>query len=156
VILKEWKCSIHGSFEGSHPICPSLGCESDDVQREFRTPVSIKSEITKYTDAGLQKTADVYGLSDMRNTDGSSVRSNVPIENQAVWGDSHGVQFESMMQKAQAPIVIKTKAGKELVAHNSGMVATSQATGNFGGRVVPPAEITVARSDAQDVQKVKS
>ena len=156
VIIKEWKCALHGSFEGSHPICPHFGCESDDVEREFKTPISIKSDLTKFTDAGLQKTADVYGLSDMRNTDGSSVRSNIPIEQQAVWGNANGVQFESMMAKAQQDIVIKRENKPDLIAHNSGMVATSQATGNFGGRVVPPAEITVAKSDPQDVQKVKS
>lgn len=152
MIIKEWKCTSHGPFEGTHPICPAMGCESSDVVREFRTPPSFNSGLAKATDASLNNISQSYGLSDMSNKNGKSVKENAMASNPhaAIWGrDALGSQFESMIQQGQAPVSVQTKDGRTLTAENNGFKAACETAG-LNKRSLPPASIIATKSDAKD------
>lgn len=154
MIIKEFKCPIHGSFEGSHPICPAFGCESEGVEREFKTPPSINTGMVAMRDASLRRTAEVYGFSDMSNKDGSSVASNQQSGREAIWGaEGIGEQgYSKMLAQAATPITVKGKTDK-----NRGMQLASELTGTFGGTTVPVAgEYTVHAKDKRGIQKLKN
>lgn len=88
MIIKEWFCSEHGDFEGSHAICPALGCESAEVIRVFHTAPGMKSDNTKRFDDGVRRSAELYQQSDYRSAKaGESSKAN----NQAasvLWGSN--------------------------------------------------------------------
>lgn len=150
MIIKEWKCPLHGSFDGSHAICPAYGCDSDGVEREYRTAPGIKSDSTKLTDAGFRRTADVYGLSDMNNKDGQAVAGHEG--SQAIWGADKLPSYGNMLEQAKAPLTVNGKTDK-----NRGMQLASELTGTFGGHVVPVAgEITVHKGDKRGIKTVKN
>jgi hypothetical protein len=64
--LFDWQCALHGLFEGSHPICPRLGCESAEVTKVWIKPPGVLSVKTKFQDKSLRDIAQTYGLSDLR------------------------------------------------------------------------------------------
>lgn len=87
MILKEWFCSEHGDFEGTHAVCPAMGCESAEVIRVFRTAPAFKSDTTKRTDAGLRKTAEGLGLSNLHSAkEGEHARPRGQGD-ELLWGD---------------------------------------------------------------------
>jgi hypothetical protein len=73
--ILELKCAAHGEFESTEFACPH-GCPKRFVVQEFRTPNAIHDGVTANTDRTLRGLADSVGLTDMRNTDGTSVMSN--------------------------------------------------------------------------------
>jgi hypothetical protein len=149
MILKEWKCPVHGSFEGSHPICPAMGCDSENVEREYLTAPGFKSDTTKLTDSGFRRTAEVYGLSDMNNKDGQPVAGS---GGQALWGSDNISNYVQMLEQAKTPMTVNGKTD-----NNRGMQAAAEGTRNFGGHIVPPAgEITVHKGDKRGVTTLKN
>lgn len=74
-VIKEWKCAGHGSFEGPEGICP-YGCPPRFVVQEFLTAPAVHDGVTAYTDKTLRGLAESVGLTDMKNSDGTSVMSN--------------------------------------------------------------------------------
>ena len=65
-VIKEFKCAKHGDFEGTHPICPHLGCASENVVRDFRTPVGVSQGRYARFDRGLRNTSERMGIGDFR------------------------------------------------------------------------------------------
>lgn len=154
MIIKEFCCIHHGYFEGSHPICPKLGCESEYVDRVFLTPPGIKSARTKNTDAGLQQIADDYHLTDMSNRGGESVMSQQDRNpHTPIWGKQGVKNFDSMLQQASTPTVVRDSQGREHVADHMGMRAAAKAFG-VDQRVLPPAERTYLKNDTEDRMRV--
>jgi len=138
MIIKEWKCAEHGSFEGSFPICPAMGCESTEVAREFKTAPGLTSDTTKFTDKGFDSLASSYGLSDMSNKDGKAVKGGQVNPSAAIWGrESVGSQFDSMLEQGSKPYVAKTKDGRELSVDSNGLRLAAKATG-FDKKPLPP------------------
>lgn len=81
--LHDWQCPVHGDFEGSHPICPALGCLSEDVIKVYRKAPSIGTARTRRVDRTLRGLAEAHGLSDMSNRDGQSVAGS---SDRMLWG----------------------------------------------------------------------
>lgn len=118
-ILKEWCCLEHGPFDGSHAICPSFGCDSRAVKQEFRTPVGIKSNLTKRTDEGIRKSSDMYRINDFRSARegeasfGGDKGKELGME--VLWGKDvekkMGHSFAALSGQAQKPLVVPKRDG---------------------------------------------
>lgn len=159
-VLKEWKCAEHGSFDGTHPICPSPGCFSENVEREFRTPPSIGTGKLKAFDAGIRRTAEGLGIRNFRTAyregdvsfAGRSVDNTTPIGKELLWGrDVERVMGAPMAQQiaaAQAPLTVPNKdpAKDPYLRVNSGMRSAATTIG-LTQRALPPAEITGSLTD---------
>ncbi|HUP07665.1 MAG TPA: hypothetical protein VMU47_10970 [Caldimonas sp.] len=77
MILNDYKCPKHGEFEGSHPICPAMGCDSEGVVKIFKKAPGVKSDSTKRFDEGLKKSADMYRQTDWKSAkDGESAKAH--------------------------------------------------------------------------------
>lgn len=61
-VIKEFLCFAHGPFEAREPVCPS-GCTL--VEREFRTPVGLRTRASIGVDKTLDTIARDYKLSDI-------------------------------------------------------------------------------------------
>ena len=86
MMLNDFECKKHGIFEGSHPICPAMGCDSSAVKRVFVKAPAVKSDMTKRTDAGMRKSAEMYGQSDWKSAkEGESAKAN-NRSNEVKWG----------------------------------------------------------------------
>lgn len=88
-VLKEFKCLMHGSFEGYEPVC-SHGCTT--VVREFLTAPGYKSAKTKISDTALNRMAARYGLTDMSASKTGSVAGD-RIAKQKGFGQIGGHDF---------------------------------------------------------------
>ena len=84
-IMKEYRCFAHGSFDAEGPTCPH-GCTTV-VEREFRTPIAIKSSRTRNIDATLAALAKEFGYSDLSNASGSVAGGARKPDFRPVWGD---------------------------------------------------------------------
>lgn len=152
-VIKEWKCAAHGGFEGTHPICPEMGCESADVQRDFRTPVGISKGQYSRFDRGLRKTADMMQISDWKTArPGESSfagrGAEAPLGTEVLWGakaveQKMGVPFANQMTAAAQPLTVpgRDPASDPYVRVNSGMRAAANTLG-LTRQVLPPAEVT--------------
>jgi hypothetical protein len=123
VILKEWACLEHGPFEGSHAICPAMGCDSRAVSQEFRTPVGIRHGNTSRTDAGIRRSVDMYSLGNVRSArDGEASYGGdrgKDLGLEVLWGNDvqkkMGRSFAEMTGAAQAPLVVPKRDGSGVV-----------------------------------------
>ena len=159
-VMKEWKCAAHGSFEGTHPICPTLGCLSDAVEREFRTAPSIRSGMTDRTDRGLRKTADMMRINNWRSAragESSFAGRGVdaPLGTEVLWGNEvakhpgmGGRSFAALTQAAATPLdpaslnmPPERAAVDPYLTKNNGMRAAATTLG-VTRNVLPPAEVT--------------
>lgn len=85
-ITKEYVCLAHGAFEADEPVCPA-GCTTT-IEREFRTPIAIRSNRTRNIDRTLQGLADDFGYSDLSNRNGSIAQSKrAPMDMRPTWGE---------------------------------------------------------------------
>jgi hypothetical protein len=162
MIIKEWFCGEHGAFEGSHAICPVIGCESAEVVREIRTAPGFKSDITKRTDAGLRKTAEGLGLSNLRSAKVGESAKPRAAGTELLWGDAGAKMLGKSLTEAHQPAAfdIKTPEGQQAKwVDRGGMVELANA--GITQRVLPvAAERTVSANDqklrAQVVENAKS
>ncbi len=138
--LFDWKCSKHGIFESSHPICPAMGCDHKEVEKIFIKAPSIRSNVTKNTDSGLRNLADSYGMSDMNNRGGKAVKGN-SFNTGTHWGFDGVGGLDNMKSMARAS------------AGESGFASTARAMG-LDRRAVPPANTTISSNDVNDRAKV--
>lgn len=145
-IIHEWKCAVHGPFEGSHPICPEFGCDSESVVKEIRTPRGFKSDATKRTDAGVKRTAEVYRQSDIRSAhEGESSKAgNRSAE--LLWGDRGRDILQSAMSQPSSHTYRDAK-GRDHVVHSGMRMAAEEA--GITKRPLPVAEVTQHQSDQQ-------
>lgn len=143
-VIKEWKCAAHGSFDGSHPICPRLGCESENVAREFRTPVGFKSDTTKMTDTGLRKTVDDYKLGDLKSArEGESSKANYQGA-KLLWGDdAQAVVGRPLVEAHTSPTFsVKDEKGQEKQWKDPGGMRIVANDMGITQNVLPQAEVT--------------
>jgi hypothetical protein len=149
-IVKEWKCEKHGVFDSSHPICPSLGCRSQKVERVFITPVGIKSEFLTRHEKGIKKLAEAYGQSDFRTARAGETSIKRPVGQELLWGSDvkkHlGMDMNQLTAQASQPFVVRRKDGSsETVPHGMRLAATEL---GITQSVLPPAgELTVSRHE---------
>lgn len=155
-IIKEWFCAEHGEFEASHPICPALGCDSSDVIQEHRTPPAIMSDTTKRTDAGLRKTADSYGLSNLRSAkEGESAKPNNQADG-VLWGEQAQKFLGVPLTQAHVPVTynVKNDKGEAQQWTDRGGMRTAANDIGITRSVLPPAERTFDAKDKQARERV--
>jgi hypothetical protein len=155
-IIREWKCARHGDFEGSHPLCPEMGCDSARVERAFRTPVAIGQGKYARFDAGLRKSADMMGIDNWKTArpGETGFAGRAPIGARVLWGDEvakeMGAPLAEQMAVAARPLSVagKDPATDPYLTVNNGMRATANELG-ITKAVRPPAETTIHRSDVR-------
>ena len=152
--MREWSCLEHGEFDGTHPICPSYGCDSEHVNQEFRTPVGIGTDFRKHFDAGMRKSADMYGASDWKSAKAGDTsfegRADPTIGTKVLWGDESkkvlGHSFSELTQIAAKPL---TGAGGEVILkHNNGMREAATIAGITRRRLPQAHEVSAHKGDA--------
>ena len=163
MILKEWACLEHGPFEGSHAICPALGCDSRAVTQEFRTPVGIRSGLTSRTDAGIRKSSDMYKISNFRSArDGEASYGgdrSKELGMEVLWGNDvqkkMGRSFAEMSSAAQAPLVVKKRDGSGHVRldRNNAMREAATELGITRRRMPMAAEVSGAKDTSKEAAK---
>ena len=164
-IMKEWKCALHGAFDGTHPICPEMGCMSEHVEREFRTAPAYHNGLTARTDRGLRKSADMMGISNWKSArmgESSFAGRGVdaPLGTEVLWGNEvakhpamAGRSFAQLATAAAQPLdarqlgITPEKAAVDpYLTKNNGMRAAATTLG-VTKRALPPAEITGQMGD---------
>ena len=144
MIIKEWKCKEHGAFECSDPICPALGCLSEQVVQEFRTPPMVRSRMVKQHDQGIRELSDRMGGANFRSGQVGDTAFGGTAGNGVLWGnDAAKFLGHPVHEKALPTDAMKSSAA----------VATRQ---DFVSRdMKPPAkEIISHSSDATDRKKI--
>ena len=134
-VIKEWVCVEHGEFTGSHPICPNFGCTSDHVTQEFRTAPGFRSDYTKRTDAGLRKSAEMYGINNFKSGKAGDTsfagRADPTTGSRLLWGDESkqvlGHSFAELSSKAQKPLEVPGTSLK--LTENNGMREAAREAG---------------------------
>ena len=148
--MKEWECPAHGVFEGTHPLCPELGCEADCVQ-VFLTPPLIGDETLKRFNAGIKKSVDMMGLGNLRSARaGEAAYGNNGAG--VLWGDDVKkflkVDMASLVNAAATPLQVTMKDGHTETINKSVMRELGQE--GITKRVLPrPAETTAHVTDRQ-------
>jgi hypothetical protein len=158
-ILKEWFCADHGEFECSHPICPTPGCESREVIREIRTAPGFKSDVTKRTDAGLRRTAQMYGQSNFRSAkEGESSKADNRA-NEMIWGLEAGAKVIGRpLTAAHVPTTynFKDESGAPRQWTDRGALINLANEAGLTQRVLPiPAETISHMGDKDNARKIK-
>lgn len=147
-VLKDFKCAKHGTFEGSHPICPHYGCLSEDVQVvHLRAPGHL-SERTRRFDRGVRESARVMGRSNFRTTkegETSAVPYKSDVGTEMLWGDEsqkkYGVNPGVLAAKAAEPFVYQPTDGPAVVLKdNNGLRQLTHET-KLLHKVLPAAEV---------------
>lgn len=149
-VIKEWKCAKHGVFDGSHAICPTLGCRSESVERVFITPVGIKSNFVTRHEHGIKKLADAYGQTDFKTARAGEASIKHPVGQELLWGSDVkkklGMDMGQLTAQTAQPFTVTRNDGKvETVPHGMRLAATEL---GITQRVLPPAgELTVSRHE---------
>lgn len=153
MILKEWKCPLHGTFESSDPICPSMGCESEGIERVFLTPPKIRHSSTTFTDQSFKDLATAYKLPDINNKDGQPAKN---AADDCKWGmDAIGGvdNWKAATANGNQIEQFQTASGKMVAVDNMGMRVACQQS-KLDQKVLPAAKTTITATDAKDRQKV--
>lgn len=154
-VIKEWRCTKHGDFDSSHPICPALGCRSEKVERVFITPVGIKSEFLTRHERGMKNLAKAYGQSDWKTARAGETSIKHPVGQELLWGSDVkkklGMDIGQLTAATAQPFVVEHADGrKETVPHGMRQAADL----GIQNRVVPPAgELTVSRYEPKMKEK---
>ena len=162
-MIKEWACLEHGIFEGSHAICPAMGCDSRAVTQEFRTPVGIRSGLTKRTDAGIRKSSDMYGINNFRSAraDEASYGGDRGKElgMEVLWGNDvqkkMGRSFAELSSAAAQPLVVNKRDGSGTLRldKNNAMREAATELGITRRRVPHAAEVSGDKQTAKEAAK---
>jgi hypothetical protein len=148
-VMKEWRCKVHGNFEGSHPICPEMGCISLSVERVFLTPVSISQGKYARFDKGLRKTAEMLDIPNWKTARAgeTAFAGRAPLGQELLWGKDvekvMGTPFASQVQAANQPLHIagRDPATDPYLTINRGIQVAATEMGLTGSRL-PKAELT--------------
>jgi hypothetical protein len=160
-VMREWLCLEHGEFDGTHPICPSYGCDSAHVSQEFRTPVTIGSEFRKRHEQGMRKSAEMYKIDDFKSArpGETSFAGRAPAGQELLWGDDCkkvlGHNFAELTQVAAKPLIVPKRDGSVArLDRNNGMRDAATEVG-ITRRRVPAAEFTAHKGEkgAQEAAK---
>jgi hypothetical protein len=154
--LREWACLEHGEFDGTHSICPAYGCDSAHVTQEFRTPVGIGTQYTKRFDAGIRKSADMYGVNNWKSAKEGDVsfagRADPALGQKLLWGDEckkvMGHSFAELTQVAAKPLIISKRDGSQArLERNNGMRDAANEVGITRRRLPQAHEVTAHKGD---------
>jgi len=143
-VMKEWECAEHGCFEGTHPICPEIGCESNSVKRVFLTAPMVSDGMLKRFDASTKKSVDMMKLGNLRTARaGEAAYGN--SGNGMLWGDDvkkvMGVDMAALTAAAAMPLKVTHKDGRQESISKS--VMRELGSEGITKRVLPrPAETT--------------
>jgi hypothetical protein len=151
-VIKEWECKVHGYFPGTHPICPEIGCESEEVKRVFITPPTISDGTLKRFDQGIKRSVDMMKLGNLRSARaGEAAYGN--SGNGMLWGDEVkrvlGVDMAGLVASASKPLSIERSDGKRETVEKS--VMRELAAEGMTKRVLPRPAETIGH--AQDRKK---
>lgn len=163
-VMKEWNCLFCGPFEGTHPICPGNGCNSEHVMQEFRTPVGSRSDWTKRTDAGLRKSSEMYGINNFKSAKAgdTSFSGRAPTGSQQVlWGDDSkkvlGKSFAELTQVAQKPFVLQKRDGSTVRLERNNAMREAATESNITRRRLPRAhEVSAHRSEPGSKERAQA
>ena len=72
-VLHDYRCLAHGNFEARTAQCPH-GCGAGMVEKVFLKPVGVTSARTQGIDRNLNQLALDFGMSNMSNQGGRSVK----------------------------------------------------------------------------------
>lgn len=165
-VIKEWNCVLHGEFDGSHPICPEMGCDSKAVVREFRTAPTIRSSTMKKFDAGIRRSSDMMKINNFRTArEGEAAYGGDAGKAsglQVLWGSESnkvlGRSFAELTAIAQKPLHVPKRDGSgtlSLTRNNAMREAATEA--GITRRALPQVgELAVVKSDKQSDAKAKS
>jgi hypothetical protein len=128
-----------------------MGCDSENVVRDFRTPVGISKGQYSRFDRGLRKTADMMRIDNWKTARSGETAfagrgGDAPIGTEVLWGakaveQKMGVPFATQMAAAARPLAVDRPETDPYVRVNSGMRAAANTLG-VTKQVLPPAEIT--------------
>lgn len=157
-VMKEWRCKAHGDFPGTHPICPSMGCQSKNVERVFLTPPRIGNAQHKRFDAGMRNTADRMGITnwnDAREGETSFSGRGAP-GTEVLWGSDiqkvTGKPMQEMVNQAQAPLSVQRSDGTvDTLTDNNALRQVARESGITMNRI-PTAERTVHKADQKSMK----
>lgn len=157
-VIKEWKCAKHGHFEGTHAICPEMGCISENVERVFLTPVSVSAGKYARFDKGLRRTSEMMGIPNWKTArEGETAfAGRAPLGQELLWGKDvekvMGVPFAQQVQAAAAPLRIPRLEAENpndpYLRVNNGMRATANTT-RITQHPLPRAEVTRSLQDGK-------
>ena len=155
-IIHEWFCAEHGEFEGTHPICPALGCRSQEVIKEIRTPRATSTGLAKRTDASLRRTAEMYGQSNFKSAkEGESSKANSQAS-QVLWGDEGAKMIGKPLTQAFAPAqfnITDQSTGKRAVWTDYGGVPTVANDSQLLNKVTPKAVETIVAGNEKELKR---
>lgn len=163
-VLHDFECKKHGVFEGTHPICPALGCASTDVKMVFLKAPGIMSHGTKQFDRGIKQTATQMNLPNFRSTKGEEPAYGGDLAKKMLWGKEAVQAFNGAGSGnegiANAAFAADQSTRQWVAEQNShrlpsqklkpvadGMRIAATETG-ITQRPLPPAERIYAREDA--------
>lgn len=96
-VLHDYQCKKHGIFEGSHPICPHMGCESEDVKMVFLKAPGTLSAKTKNFDRQTRDTVNSYQLDYLKSAQREGDTSyGGHSAGQVLWGDEGAKHFNGV------------------------------------------------------------
>lgn len=154
-IIHDFHCALHGQFEGSHPICPTLGCGSEAVTKVFTKPPGTLSASTRRFDQGIRRSAESMGISNWRSARPGEVSKPPADGTQVLWGNDvakamPGQTFASLStvaaRQAETPFT-RPDGSKELLPNNGMRQAATEI--GITKRPLPQAERTIARTGSR-------
>ena len=80
MILKDYKCDVHGYFENTEPACKQVGC-TEVVYVVHLQPTALKSDKTKSADRHLDQLALNFQMSDIKSTREGESQSGYLLKN---------------------------------------------------------------------------
>jgi len=152
-IIKEFVCISHGPFEGSHPICPAMGCDSGEVTREIRSAPAISKGKFKRFDASTRRSADLMGINDFRTGREGDVSfkgrgTEAPLGMDLLWGNEvekkMGKSFSHLTGMAQQPLHVPMKDGVKTITRNNAIADMAESAGITRRALPRVAEVAVA------------
>lgn len=159
-VMKEWRCAQHGDFPGTHPICPTLGCRSQKVERVFLTPPRIGNANHRRFDQGMRDSADRMGIGnfkDARPGESSFAGRGAELGTEVLWGNDvkkhMGMSFDQLSNQAAAPFTVNRADGSTAtLTENNALKQVAVESGITMNRI-PKAEVTVHKHDSKSYSK---
>lgn len=159
-VMKEWRCAQHGDFPGTHPICPTLGCQSKKVEQVFLTPVRIGNTNHQRFDRGMRDSADRMNIGNFRDArpgESSFAGRGAELGTEVLWGNDvkkhMGMSFDQLSNQAAAPFTVNRADGStQTLTENNALKQVAEESGITMNRI-PKAEVTVHKHDSKSYAK---
>lgn len=157
-VIHDFECPKHGVFEGTHAICPHLGCDSAKVKMVFLKAPGLLSAGTRNFDRGIKQTATQMNLPNLRSAQEGDTAYGGHHAGKMLWGQEGMQHFggaEAMAAASHTSIaqtnayvdaLNKADKSKQRPHVADGMRSTATDQG-LTQRVLPPAERIYHRED---------